>query len=367
MNIECDKNKLCYAINNVQKAVAVRSSITALEGILLTAKENKLFLKGYNLELGITTQIPAEISKGGEIILNSKLFGDIIRNVPDEQITIKADDNFITNIKSGLSEFSIAGMESSEYPELPEVSKLSCVKISSDVLKSMIKQTIFAVSLNEAKPIYTGILFEINNQDIKLVAVDGCRLAVRTEKLLEDCNKTLKFVVPGKTLSELLKLLIDDETVNIYLGDRHIVFETENFSVISRLLEGDFLDYKAAIPEGFKTKARVNTKNLVSCVERVSLMVTDRIKSPIRCIVDKNEIKVSCETAIGKANDILEVISEGESLEIGFNNRYFLDALKNSDTDEVLIEFSGDKGPIKILPTTSDDFLFLVLPVKLRV
>jgi DNA polymerase-3 subunit beta len=229
----------------------------------------------------------------------------------------------------------------------------------------MIRQTIFAVAESDAKPIHTGTLFELEKDKIRLVSVDGYRLAMREEKA--QCDQELSFVVPGKTLGEVLKLLSDgDEELEILIGRRHIIFNIGNYRVISRLLEGEFLDYRAAIPASSSTEILVKTRSFIDSVERVSLLITDRLKSPLRCLFADNEIKVSCSTSIGRANDQFEAKINGNNVEMGFNNRYLLDALRNTEGDEVKIQLNGALSPMKVLPREGDSFLFLVLPVRLK-
>jgi DNA polymerase-3 subunit beta len=229
----------------------------------------------------------------------------------------------------------------------------------------MIRQTIFAVAESDAKPIHTGTLFEIKENRIREVSVDGYRLAMRSERVQNE--EEFSFVVPGKTLSEVLKLLSDeDKNVTISDGSRNIIFGIENYSVLSRLLEGDFLDYNAAIPTSHATEISVQTRSFIDSVERVSLLITDRLKSPVRSIFDRNEIKLSCSTAIGKASDQFTAQLSGDSVEMGFNKRYLLDALRNTEGDEIKIQLNGPLSPMKVLPKNGDAFLFLVLPVRLK-
>lgn len=365
MKITCYRQELVNAVSNVQRSVSSKSTIPALEGILIKTDDQKISLCGYNLELGITTAIPADVSEPGEIILNAKIFSDIVRKLPDENVNISVNDRLITEITSGLSKFSIVGIAAEEFPVMPKITGSSQFSLSSALLKSMIKQTLFAVSENDTKPIHTGTLFTIEEQKIHLVSVDGYRLAMRSENI--DCAENFRFVVPGKTLSEVIKLLSDqDEETKIMVGKRHIIFSIENYSVISRLLEGEFLDYKAAIPASGNTRVKVNTREFIDSTERVSLLITDRLKSPLRCIFADDTIELSCSTSIGSADDKIASTIEGEDVEIGFNNRYLLDALRNTDSDEVFIELNGSLSPMKILPREGDAFLFLILPVRLK-
>lgn len=365
MKITCNRSNIVEAVSNVQRAVSTRTCLTALEGILIKTHENQIELCGYDLEIGITTTIDAKITEPGEIIIGAKIFSDIIRRLPGENIEIITDDKLVTTIKSESSIFSLTGLPASEYPELPIVDSKIDFSISTTTLKSMIRQTIFAVSDSEAKPINTGTLFEIKNGSINLVSVDGYRLAKRTEKI--EIDREYKFVVPGKTLNETLKLIPEtDELISVQVGKKHITLKVGNYNIISRLLEGEFLDYTSAIPTEYSTNIIANTRTLINCIERVSLVITDRLKSPVRCIFEKNSVKISCITSVGKANDEASLDMTGENLEIGFNNRYLLDALKNTDTDEVRLQMNGPLSPMKILPKEGESFIFLVLPVRLK-
>ncbi|MFU0832023.1 MAG: Beta sliding clamp [Oscillospiraceae bacterium] len=366
MKITCDKQKLNESVLNIQKAVSTKSSVPALEGILIRTDENSVFLCGYDLELGITTIFDCEVEEKGSIVLNARLFSEIVRRLPGPEVTISSDEKQMAIIHSGEAEFSIVGIPAQEYPELPAVSGETTLKIQSATLRSMIHQTLFAVAENDAKPIHTGTLFELEQNRIRLISVDGYRLAIREEPVQSSLNTN--FVVPGKTLGEVLKLLSDDEReVELQIGRRHILFNIENYTVISRLLEGEFLDYRAAIPKDCSTELKVSTQNFINSVERVSLLITDRLKSPVRCIFENNEIRLSCSTAIGRANDKLAAAHmSGDSLEIGFNNRFLLDALRNTECDEIRIQMSGPLSPMRILPPEGNSFLFLVLPVRLK-
>lgn len=366
MKIICNQLDLVDAMLKVQKAVATKSTLAALEGILLKTKNNnEIELCGYNLELGIKTLINAKVEKPGAIVLNAKLFLEIAKKLPDKTITISVDNNLITTIHSGESEFSIIGLNAEDYPEVPKFEESLTIQISCLTLKSMIKQTIFAVSELDSKPVHTGTLFDLSDGMLTLVSVDGFRFALRKEFIEE--NKTTQFVVPGKTLSEILRLIPDDdEIIQISIGVRHIIFKVAGCQIFSRLLEGQFLDYKAAIPSVFSTKARVNVNSLTESIDRVSLLIADKLKSPVCCLVSNDEFNLSCVTTMGKAQDKLKAVIEGEKLEIGFNSKYLLDSLKNTDTDQVKIEFNGSLGPIKITPIDGESFIFLVLPVRLR-
>ena len=366
MKITCSKQQLTEAVSNVQRAVSTKSSIPALEGILLKAHGQEMTLCGYDLELGMTTTIEASVEEPGNLVLSARLFGDIVRRLPGEQVCIASDEKNITAITCGLSEFSIVGIPAEEYPEIPSITGETTIDLPHSMLKSMIRQTIFAVADTDAKPIHTGTLFELGGGTLRLVSVDGYRLAIREEPV--QANEEASFVVPGKTLNEVTKLLSDseEETLSLVVGRRHILFKIGNYTVISRLLEGEFLDYKAALPAASSTEVLVNTRSCIESVERVSLLITDRLKSPVRCLFEDNEIKLSCSTSMGRANDQFEAQITGGNVEIGFNNRYLLDALRNAEGDEVKVQLNGPLSPMKVLPREGNAFLFLVLPVRLK-
>lgn len=364
MKFKCTRTDLSQAVLNVQRAVSSKTANPELEGILIKAYNNELTLSGYDLEIGIITTIEANVINEGEIVIHAKLFADIIRKLPEEIICIETDERLITYITSGKVDYQIIGMSSSEYPELPKVKENDKLSINAELLKSMIRQTIFAVSDNLAKPIYTGSLFEFDNDIFRIVAVDGFRMAIREEKI--DNNGNCKFVVPKKTLNEILKLINDNEKdVDIFVGQRHIVFKIENYSIVSRLIEGNFLDYKSTLPKTEKTSFSINTNILASAVDRMALLTNDRMQTPVRCNILSDEIKLSCSTAMGKANDNIQITVAGEEVEIGFNNRYLLDALKNTETDEVRVILNGSLSPIIIKPVNADNFIFLVVPMRL--
>ena len=366
MKLVCSTETLSQACQNVQRAVSTKTSIPAIEGILLKAENGRLYLTGYDLEVGINTSIEAKVEQDGSIILNARYLCDIIRRLPDEEVEIEADARQLCYIRSGETNYSLNGISAEEYPELPSVTGGAPVIIDQGILKNMIRQTIFAVADNNSNVVYTGIKFEIEKNQIKLIAVDGVRLAIRTEEIDYD-GEELSFIVPGKTLSEVMKLIDEEEAdVSLGVGKRHIVFEVNGYSIVSRLLEGEFLDYKSAVPASFATTVRVSTKTLMSSIDRTSLLITDRLKSPVRCIFDDNTIKISSITSLGTANDKIFAQIDGERIEIGFNNRFLIEALRVCDTDEVLIKLNSPVSPIIILPPEGESFLFLVLPVRLK-
>ncbi len=365
MKFNCNRQKLNDAVLNVQRAVSTKSTVPALEGILLKAINNRLILTGYNMEIGITTSLEAMIYEEGTIVISARLFSDIIRRMPEDNITIETDEKLLVYINSGRSDYKIIGIPAAEFPELPTISAADSITIEGRLLKSMIQQTIYAVSDKDINPAHKGSLFEIENNTIKIISVDGYRLAIRQEKIDFDGQK--RFIVPGKSLAEVEKLTSEEtEQVEIHVGSRHIIFKINDYSVITRLIEDEFMNYKAALPVKHSTEIKANTRKFLSALDRMSLLLNERMKSPIRCRIDGDTIKTSCNTSLGQAYDEFSAEIQGEDIEIGFDCKYMSDALKNTDTDEVRIQMHGPLGPIVLLPNDGDSFIFLVLPVRLR-
>ncbi len=368
MKFQCSTALLSQACQNVQRAVSTKTSIPAVEGILIKALGSELILTGYDLEIGINTSINASIEEPGSIILNAKIFCEIIRNLPEGTVRIESDERNLAVIRSGNTKYQIMGISADEYPELPSVKEVFPVVISQKILKDMVRQTIFAVASTDSKVVYTGIKFELSENEIKLIAVDGFRMAIRKE-VIDYKGDEMTFIVPSKTLSEVIKLAVTDENddyISIKIGKRHIHFEIGGYSIISRLLEGEFLNYKAAIPVTASTTVKIDTKNFINSIERTSLIISDKTKSLVSCTFEGDTVKISSVASLGTANDIVDAEIDGNKVEIGFNNRYLLDALKACDTDIVRIELNGSISPILILPPEGDDFIFLVLPVRLK-
>lgn len=365
MKLICETQKLSEICSNVQRAVSTKSSIPAIEGILLEAEDNVLTLTGYDLEVGMITSMEARVEEAGSIILNAKILCDILRSLPNDTVSIEADERLTCRIKSGDAEFTLIGIPAADYPELPSVESGFPIVLDSETLRDMIRKTIFATAENDVKVVHTGVRFEIGENRIRLVAVDGFRLAMRNEEIEYDGEEKV-FVAPKKALNEVVKLTSGEETIALNVGKRFIVFEIGSYRIVSRLLEGEFLNYRAAISGKVTGTVRVNTRLLIQSIERTSLIITDRTKSPIRCVFDEDMIRISSTTALGTAHDRVPCKSEGEHMEIGFNNRYLLDALRVCDADEVLVKIGSPILPILIVPTEGEDFLFLVLPVRLK-
>ncbi len=366
MKFTCNSFDLSEACQIVQRAASTKTAITSVEGILIVAEDGNLCLTGYDLEMGITTSISCNVQESGKIVVNARMLSETLRKLPDLSVHFDSDSRHIASIECGEFKTTIIGMSAEDYPELPSISGGYNVTLNQPILKDMIRKTIFSAAIKDAKVVHTGVKFEIEEGHIRLIAVDGVRLAIRNENI-EYSGETLSFVVPAKTLNEVMKLLCDeDEEIYLSVGKRHITFKVGSYDIISRLLDGEFLNYKAAIPPSTKTVVKVNTASFLESLDRTSLIITDKIKSPIKCIFADNIIKMSSNASIGASSDRIGAVIEGDDCTVGFNNKYMIDVLRVCDTDEVRIMLNGPVSPILVVPNDGDSFIFLILPVRLK-
>ena len=366
MRFTCEKNMLVTGLNITGRTVTQKSALSAIEGILCRAGNN-LTLTGFNMETAITYQIDAEISDTGECVLPAKLFGDIVRRLPEGPVTVVVDDNYKVSIRAGYASFTISAESADDYPELPDVGNGRSIRISQEALKELISGTIFSVSENQGRPIHTGVKFEVENNSISTIAVDGFRLARRTYHTEEDTNRTLSFVVPAQGLKEAEKILQDnDDSVLFTLGDKHILFQIGDATLICRLLEGEFLDWRRVVPTNCPIKLVANVADLTSAIERVGLIVSEKYKSPVRCVFSDQVLLLKANTTIGAAEDRCSFAGDGKELEIGFNVRYLCDALRAVPGEEVVLELTNGLSPIVMTPADEKyDFSYMVLPVRI--
>ena len=367
MKFTCEKALLVSSVGVASRTVAQKSAIPALEGIYVKAGLT-LQLSGYNLETGITVSVPAEITEHGECIMPARLFSDIIRKLPDEMVDVAVDENFQVSIRCGISSFTISAMSAEDYPKLPDVEYENAVTIPQSALKAMIGGTIFSVSENQARPIHTGCLFEVEDKAVTVVAVDGYRLALRRFHPDEPTGRTMKFVAPGAALKEVEKILGDtDEPAKFTLGTKHILFEIGGATLVCRLLEGEFLDWRRVVPTNNPIKLTANVGKLTDSIERVGLIISEKIKSPVRCRFEENSGDFQTQTTIGAAHDVCPLAGDGKGLEIGFNCRYLLEALRAVPTEETTLELSNGLSPIVMTPPDGGDaYAYMVLPVRLK-
>ena len=367
MKFTCEKNALVSAVSVASRTVAQKSTIPALEGIYIRAGV-KLTLSGYNLETGITISVDAEIQQTGACIMPSRLFFDIIRKLPDDTVSISVDEKFKVSIRGGISSFTITAMSSEDYPELPEVESDKGISLPQNELKAMIGGTSFAVSENQARPIHTGCLFEVEDTSITVVAVDGYRLALRRWKSEEPIGRTLKFVVPAAALKEAEKILGDtDDPCTFFLGSKHILFTIGEATLVCRLLEGEFLDWRRVLPQNQPVKLAVNVAKMTDSIERVGLIISEKLKSPVRCKFGENTADFRSVSTIGEAHDVCQIAGDGQDMEIGFNCRYLLDALRAIPDAECSLELINGLSPIVMNPCDgSERYSYMVLPVRLK-
>ena len=367
MRFTCEKNMLVSGLNIAGRTVAQKSSLSVIEGILCKA-EVGLSLTGYNMETAITYDIEAEVSDPGECILPARLFGDIIRRLPEGPVTVVVGEDYKVSIRAGYASFTISAESAEDYPELPDVNSGRPVAIPQCQLKELISGTIFAVSENQGRPIHTGVKFEVTNDSITTIAVDGFRLARRTYHPEEPLNRQMNFVVPSQGLKELEKILTDtDEDASFLLGTKHILFQVGGATLVCRLLEGDFLDWRRVVPTGSPIKLVANVSDLSSSVERVGLIVSEKNKSPVRCTFSHQEVLLRTSNTIGAAEDRCPLAGDGKETEIGFNVKYLIDALRAVPGEEVTLELTNGLSPIVMTPVDDkQDFAYMVLPVRIK-
>ena len=366
MKFECEKNLLASAIEGVSRAITNRSAIPVLEGIYLKAEGFNLTLTGYDMEMGITTTIECNVLVPGETVLEAKLLLSMVSRMPAGDVRIELTDEGQAIISGGVAEFEIPAMNASDYPSLPVTGADNTMTIPTSMMRELIEKTIYAVSQDDKKPAHTGELFVIEPGSLTIVALDGYRLAIIQRDV--ECTRDIRIIIPAKTLQELLKIMGGPEDpVKIDANRRYVVFTTNGYTIMSRLIEGEFLNYKQVIPEGSRSRVVVDCKQFIDTIERASLIITERLKNPLRIAFAKDKITVRCQTALGKVVDEFPPVKmEGDPVEIGFNNRYMLEALRNARSERVLLEINGPLSPVKMLPEEGKDFIYLVLPVRFK-
>jgi len=367
MRFTCEKSMLVTGLNIAGRTVAQKSSLSVIEGILCKAGHG-LSLTGYNMETAITYDIEAEVSDPGQCILPAKLFGDIVRRLPEGPVTVVVDEGYKVSIRAGYASFTISAESAEDYPELPDVNSGRPIRIPQCKLKELISGTIFAVSENQGRPIHTGVKFEVTDTSITTIAVDGFRLARRTWHPEEGTARELSFVVPAAGLKEVEKIVTDcDDMASFTLGTKHILFQIGTATLVCRLLDGEFLDWRRVVPTNCPVKLVAHVSDLASSVERVGLIVSEKYKSPVRCVFSHNEVLMRTSTSIGAAEDKCSLAGDGKELEIGFNVRYLADALKAIPSEEVTLELTNGLSPIVLTPVDDKfDFAYMVLPVRIK-
>ena len=367
MRFTCEKSMLVQGLNIAGRTVAQKSSLSVIEGILCHAG-NDLSLTGYNMETAITYSVEADVADPGACILPAKLFGDIVRKLPEGPVTVVVDENYKVSIRAGYASFTISAECAEDYPDLPDVNSGRPIRIPQNALKDLISGTLFAVSENQGRPIHTGVKFEVTHDSITAIAVDGFRLARRTYHPEEGTERELSFVVPAAGLKEVEKIVADvEDMASFTLGTKHILFQIGKATLVCRLLEGEFLDWRKVVPSNCPIKLVANVGELSSSVERVGLIVSEKYNSPVRCVFSHNELLMRTNTTIGAAEDKCSLAGDGKELEIGFNVRYLADALKVVPSEEVTLELTNGLSPIVLTPVDDKfDFAYMVLPVRIK-
>lgn len=366
MKFSCEQERLNSALSVVIRSVSPKHSNVALEGILLEVGSFGLRLTGFNTETGVIAKIPATVEETGTLVIAAKLFADMIRKLPNEEIQISCEEYWVT-VSCGASEFIIIGTDPEDYPELPDVPQHVGLDMNQGMLKSMIGNTHFAISTSDTRTIHTGSLFEVEEDKLTVVSVDGYRLALRSETIDKSYGQSeFSFVVPSAALSEVEKICNVEDDISVCLSDKHILFRTEHISLITRRLEGEFLNYKGAIPQDNPYAIHGNRRDFISAIDRVALMISEKAKAPLRCVFHNNFVEMSSKTAIGEARDVCPMEGNGNALEIGFNHKYLQEALRHAPADKVRIEFSTPVAPCVIVPEEDDNFCYMVLPVRLK-
>lgn len=365
MKINCPKQSLMNGINIVSKAVSTKSTMSNLQCILIEASLNDVKLIANDIDLGIETIIEGEVKEPGRVALDAKLFSEIIRKLPDSDVLIETNANSQASIRCERSNFNIPGTSGEDFNYLPEVQKEKHITLSQFSLKEIIRQTIFSISDQENTKIMTGELFEVNGDQLKVVSLDGHRISIRRITLKESFD-SFKVIIPGKTLIEVSKILNGgtEDDVDVYVTDKHILFEYDNTKVVSRLLEGEFYKIDQMLSNDYETKFIVNKKEFSNCIDRASLFIKESDKKPIILNIENSSIYMRINTAMGSMNEELEIKKEGKDLKIGFNPKFLMDALRVIDDEEISIYMMNAKSPC-FIRNEDNSYIYLILPVSI--
>lgn len=367
MKFLCSRQAFANAVSNVSKGVSPKSTIPELEKLKLSLNHENLELTGYDLEFGIQSNIDVESNDVGEIAIDHHLLSGALNKCSGDLVEMEVNENFIVQIRCNDVNLQISAMSAAEYPSLPELDNLQeGMHLEQPVLNSMIRQTKYAVAVSELKPIFTGELFEAANNQLRIVGIDGFRMAIRQEPI--NFEDDIHFVVPKQTLEKLTGMLRDDaeELVTISANHRYVMFEFGKYIVFSRLLEGEFHKYRSSIPDTYVTEIKIDVRNLQQCLERCSLLISGKFNAPVRCTFGDDALSVWCKTGIGEIHDKIPAEVHGPEVTIGFDVRYFLDAVRNADCDQIRIQLTSNNRVTKMLPAEGESFIFLLMPVQLR-
>ena len=364
MKIVCSKSDLLNGVQIALKAVSAKSTMPILECIVIEVTSNQIKLISNDMELGIETIINGEIVEEGVIAINAKIFSEIVRKLPENDVTIQTDDNFKATITCEKSKFEILGKTSEEFPSLPTITKNKPIILSQFSLKEVIRQTVFSIADNESNKIMTGELFEIEKNELRVVSLDGHRISIRKIQLNQEYEDT-KVIVPGKTLIEISKILsgeVSDE-LQIYTSDKHILFEFVKKTVLSRLIEGEFFKIDQMLSNDYETKVTINKKEFLNCIDRATLLVKESEKKPIIVNITDSDLELKINSSIGSMNEEIDIRKEGKDILIGFNPKFLIDALRVIDDEEVDIYLFNPKAPC-FIRDKEENYVYLILPVN---
>ena len=366
MKIICSKNSLLKSVSISLKAVPSKTTMPILECILIDATTNQIKFTTNDMELGIETIVEGTIEEKGMIALDAKILYEIIRRLPDNDVTIKTDDKLTAFITCEKAKFTIPGKSGEDFAYLPIIEREECLTVSQFTLKEMIRQTIFSIAANETNKLMTGELFEIKNNCLKIISLDGHRIAIRRMELKKDYSDR-KVVVPGKTLNEISKILSGeiDDLVNIYFSKNHILFEFDQTIVVSRLIEGEYFRIDQMLSSDYETKISINKKEFLDCIDRATLLVREGEKKPIIIEISDNTMELRIDSAMGSMDENIDIIKEGKDILIGFNPRFLIDALKVIDDETISIYLVNPKAPC-FIRDDDENYTYLILPVNIN-
>ena len=367
MKLVFRKSDLATAVNIVMKAVPSRTTMSILECILIDASTDVIKFTTNDMELGIETIVEGDIVDKGVIAIDAKIFSEIVRKLPEDEVTVETDDNFRATISCGKAVFNIAGKSGEDFSYLPSIEKNSFIYLSQFTLKEVIRQTIFSIADNDNNKIMTGELFEINGNELKVVSLDGHRISIRKIEL-KDSFDSIKVIVPGKTLNELMKILSggNDDEVRLFFTSNHIVFEFNNTTVVSRLIEGEYFKIDQMLSSDYETKVSINKKDMLDCIDRATLLVKEGDKKPIIITIKDNNMELKMNSVVGSLNEDIEISKEGKDIMIGFNPTFLIDALKVIDDEVIDIYLVNSKAPC-FIKDENETYTYLVLPVNFNV
>ncbi|MCM1049331.1 MAG: DNA polymerase III subunit beta [Clostridiales bacterium] len=367
MKIVCKKSNLLNGVMVVSKAVPSKTTMSILECILVDVRNDEIKLSANDMELGIETKIDGEIVEKGMIALDAKIFMDIVRKLPDSDIKIETDSNFTTTITCEKAKFNIPGKSGEDFSYLPQIERNDCIIVSQFTLKEIIRQTIFSISDNDNNKLMTGELFEINEDVLKVVSLDGHRISIRKIKL-KNSYSPKKIVVPGKTLNEISKILSGDtdKDVSIFFTNNHILFEFDSTVVVSRLIEGEYFRIDQMLSSDYETKVRINKKEFLDCIDRATLLVKEGDKKPIIINITDSSMELKINTIIGSMDEDIDINKSGKDLMIGFNPKFLIDALRVIDDEEVDLYMVNPKAPC-FIRDAEENYIYLILPVNFTI